>query len=63
VIAPLAVLQNWANELNQFCPTLLFKKIYGNIKERGGILSQDAVSSGSFDVYLTTHDISQHMKH
>lgn len=30
VVTPLAVLQNWANELDKFCPTLTFKRLYGN---------------------------------
>ena len=29
VVTPLAVLQNWANELDKFCPTLTFKRLYG----------------------------------
>jgi len=29
VVTPLAVLQNWANEFDKFCPTLSFKKLYG----------------------------------
>lgn len=35
---------------------MTFKKIYGGIKERGAIMSQDVVSSGSLDVYLTTYE-------
>ena len=56
VIAPLAVLQNWANEFDRFCPSLCYKKIYGSIKEREAVLSQDGVQRGSFDVYLTTYE-------
>lgn len=56
VITPLAVLQNWANEITRFCPTLTFIKIYGQILERGQIMNQEEVYSGSYDVYLTTYE-------
>lgn len=56
IIAPLAVLQNWANELNRFCPTIRFRKIYGSIKEREMVLSLPEVQRGLFDVYLTTYE-------
>jgi SWI/SNF-related matrix-associated actin-dependent regulator of chromatin subfamily A member 5 len=56
VITPLSVLQNWANELARFCPTLTYKKIYGAAKEREQILNKEEVYSGSFDIYLTTYE-------
>ena len=56
VIVPLAVIQNWANEISRFCPTLTFRKIYGNMAERQQILTLEAVASGSYDVYLTTYE-------
>lgn len=56
VIAPLAVLQNWANEITRFCPTLTYKKIYGSMAERQQLITLDSVASGSFDIYLTTYE-------
>ena len=56
IITPLAVLQNWANELNRFAPTLTFKKIHGSISERSSILNDNQVLSGGYDIYLTTYE-------
>jgi SWI/SNF-related matrix-associated actin-dependent regulator of chromatin subfamily A member 5 len=57
VITPLAVLQNWANEITKFAPDLTFKKIYGNRTERDYIMTNEEVLSGRFDVYLTTYEM------
>lgn len=51
---PLAVLQNWANEIKRFTPGLTFVKVHGSMKERDRILSRDDVVRGEFDLYLTT---------
>ena len=56
VVTPLAVLQNWANEMKRFTPTLSFVKIHGGVAERDRILSDASVVDGAFDVYLTTYD-------
>ena len=50
------MIQNWANEISRFCPTLTFRKIYGNMAERQQILSLESVANGSYDVYLTTYE-------
>ena len=39
VVTPLAVLQNWANELKRFTPDLSFVKIHGSASERDRLLS------------------------
>lgn len=56
IITPLAVLQNWANEITRFAPTLTFRTIHGNIAERHSVLSLPDVISGEYDVYLTTYE-------
>ena len=56
VVTPLAVLQNWANEMKRFVPTLSFVKIHGGVSERDRLLSDPAVLSAGYDVYLTTYD-------
>ena len=56
VVTPLAVLQNWANELKRFAPGLTFIKIHGGVGERDRLLSDKDVVEGIFDVYLTTYD-------
>lgn len=56
VITPLAVLQNWANEMTRFCPSLTFKKLYGNLSERQQLFTDEKVVEGEFDVYLTTYE-------
>ena len=55
MVTPLAVLQNWANEMKKFTPALTFCKIHGSLQERGDqLLSKEDVVGGEFDVYLTT---------
>jgi SNF2 family DNA or RNA helicase len=56
VVTPLAVLQNWVNELKRFTPGLTHCKVHGSLSERDRILSMDEVLSGDFDVYLTTYE-------
>ncbi|KAK3286291.1 hypothetical protein CYMTET_6147 [Cymbomonas tetramitiformis] len=56
VITPLAVLQNWVNELKRFTPSLTFCKVQGNMAERDRVLSDPEVLAGEFDVYLTTYE-------
>lgn len=56
VVTPLAVLQNWANELNRFAPSMSFKKIYGTRSERSQIMCDERVVNGGFDIYLTTYE-------
>ena len=57
VVTPLAVLQNWANEIKRFTPGLTFVKIHGSRGERDRLLSDPAVlQATSYDVYLTTYD-------
>ena len=56
VVTPLAVLQNWANELKRFTPELSFVKIYGSASERDRLLNSAAVVQAEYDVYLTTYD-------
>ena len=56
VVTPLAVLQNWANEMKRFVPTLSFIKIHGGVSERDRLLSDPVVLSAGYDVYLTTYD-------
>mmetsp|Transcript_6913 Transcript_6913/g.15782 ORF Transcript_6913/g.15782 Transcript_6913/m.15782 type:complete len:988 (+) Transcript_6913:60-3023(+) len=56
VVTPLAVLQNWANEIKRFTPGLTHIKIHGGVQERDRLMSRDDVVGGDFDVYLTTYD-------
>jgi SWI/SNF-related matrix-associated actin-dependent regulator of chromatin subfamily A member 5 len=56
VVTPLAVLQNWANELKRFTPQLSFVKIHGGANERDRLLSSPAVLEAEYDIYLTTYD-------
>lgn len=56
VVTPLAVLQNWANEIKRFTPGLTHIKIHGSVKERDRLMSMNDVLEGEFDVYLTTYD-------
>ena len=56
VVTPLAVLQNWANEMKRFTPGLSFVKVHGGQSERDRLLSDPAVLGATFDVYLTTYD-------
>jgi len=57
VITPLAVLQNWQNEIKKFTPGLTSIKVHGNMAERDRILSMPAVLRGEFDIYLTTYEM------
>ena len=56
VVTPLAVLQNWANELKRFTPQLSFVKVHGGASERDRLLTSPAVLQAEYDVYLTTYD-------
>lgn len=56
VVTPLAVLQNWANEMRRFTPSLSFIKVHGGQAERDRLLSDPAVVGITYDVYLTTYD-------
>ena len=56
VVTPLAVLQNWANEMKRFTPGLSFVKVHGGQSERDRLLSDTAVLGATYDVYLTTYD-------
>ena len=59
VIVPLPVLQNWANELSRFAPSLSFRKISGTKAERAFCLGDDRTQRAGFDVYLTTYETVQ----
>jgi SNF2 family DNA or RNA helicase len=59
VIVPLPVLQNWANELIRFAPSLSFRKISGSKAERTFCLGDDRTQRAGFDVYLTTYETVQ----
>ena len=59
VIVPLPVLQNWANELIRFAPSLSFRKISGSKAERAFCLGDDRTQRAGFDVYLTTYETVQ----
>lgn len=54
VVTPLAVLQNWANEIKRFTPGLSFVKVHGGTSERDRILSDPGVVEATYDIYLTT---------
>ena len=56
VVTPLAVLQNWHNEIKKFTPGLSVIKVHGSRSERDRILSMPVVLAGGFDVYLTTYE-------
>ena len=56
VVTPLAVLQNWSNEVKRFCPGLSVVKVHGGVAERDRLLSDPAVLGATFDIYLTTYD-------
>jgi SNF2 family DNA or RNA helicase len=56
VVTPLAVLQNWANEIKKFTPGLTVAKVQGSRGERDRILDMPAVTGGEYDVYLTTYE-------
>ena len=56
VVTPLAVLQNWANEISKFCPSLSFKKIYGTQNERRRAIEDPDVYNCKYDIYLTTYE-------
>ena len=56
IVTPLAVLQNWANEIKRFTPELSFIRMHGSQGERDRLLGMDKVMSGSYDVYLTTYE-------
>jgi hypothetical protein len=56
VVTPLAVLQNWHNEIKRFTPGLSVVKIQGSVSERDRVLSMGNVLAAQFDVYLTTYE-------
>jgi SWI/SNF-related matrix-associated actin-dependent regulator of chromatin subfamily A member 5 len=56
VVTPLAVLQNWHNEIKRFTPGLSVIKVHGSRSERDRILSMPVVLAGGFDIYLTTYE-------
>ena len=56
IVTPLAVLQNWVNEIKKFTPSLSVAKVHGSIAERERVLGDVDVASGAKDVYLTTYD-------
>lgn len=56
IVTPLAVLQNWANEINRFCPTISFKKLYGSANERKQLFTDELVNTCQYDIYLTTYE-------
>ena len=43
VVTPLAVLQNWANEIKKFTPDLTFVKVHGAASERDRLLADPRV--------------------
>ena len=48
VVVPSSVLDNWASELEKFCPALYFVKYHGSQKERSAMRqSLNAVASGN----------------
>jgi len=57
VVTPLAVLQNWQNEIKRFTPGLSSIKVHGSAKERDRILEMPEVLRGDYDVYLTTYEM------
>ena len=56
VVTPLAVVQNWINELRRFTPGLTVIKVSGSLAERRRVLDDPKVASGAYDVYLTTYE-------
>ena len=56
IVTPLAVLQNWANEIKRFTPGLSFVKVHGGTTERDRLLTDPAVLEATYDIYLTTYD-------
>ena len=56
IVTPLAVLQNWANEIKRFTPGLTVAKLQGSRDERDRILDMADVTGGEYDVYLTTYE-------
>ena len=56
VVVPLAVVQNWVNELRRFAPRLTFVKLTGSLAERRRVLDDVKVASGALDVYVTTYE-------
>lgn len=57
IITPLAVVQNWQNEMRKFTPGLTSIKVHGSVQERDRILSMPEVQSGEYDIYLTTYEM------
>jgi len=56
VVAPLAVVQNWVNEVKRFVPHLTHCKVQGSRNERWRVLSSPDVAAGKVDVYVTTYE-------
>ena len=56
VVVPLAVVQNWVNELRRFAPNLTFVKLTGSLAERRRVLDDYHVATGAYDVYITTYE-------
>ena len=57
IITPLAVLQNWLNEIKKFTPGLSAIKVHGSACERDRILSTPEVLRAEYDIYLTTYEM------
>ena len=57
VVTPLAVLQNWQNEVKKFCPGLSSIKLHGTQVERDRIFTMPEVLRGDYDIYLTTYEM------
>ena len=56
VVAPLAVVQNWANECKKFTPSLSYMKILGGRAERDELFTRMDVNFAEFDVFITSYD-------
>ena len=53
VVTPLAVLQNWANEMKRFTPGLSMVKVHGGVNERDRLLSDKRVLEAGYEATLT----------
>ena len=57
VVAPVSVIQNWANEIQRFTPQLSFCRISGGREERDLALAEPEILYGLRDIYLTTYEV------
>lgn len=57
VVVPSSVLENWAREFKNFCPSLRVETYYGSQADRR-MLRVDLKSRNDYDVLLTTYDMA-----